>query len=502
MRVFLFAFIFSSCVCTFAQDDAANITDAAATTSQPDNLAIIGGDTSNTVQPDFVGIASPHNPGGWNFGYKDASLYKAPNYPLFNLLKALQNGAPMFVRIGGGSSDDSSLDVLDGYFRSSLQALSQNVNTTIAFGVNFAANDPNLAASEASYYAQGTPAIKYFEPGNESNWYGAHGVRPWDFSTGWWIWEYNNKQVAPIQAAVPGAKFFGPSWDNPAAMVGPRWGNIFDTLPAPYLQLESGIDTSQMPVVNVHYYAGYDPGNEPGDYLLSPAAVNSTSLSQLSQVIPTFHSHGQKFRIGEFNSIDGGGQPGVSDTFQSALWIVDQMFAFANVGVDGVNVNGVGSDNYEMADFTNGSYDPSCPCDPYQASVRPMYYGMLFFANATSNVKAIRQVSTYSFNSNISVWAVDVNDGSTRVVIIDKDAGFNGDVAIQIPGFSGNAAVDTLTAGSYWSQSGITYDGQTFDGTSNGILTGSKQVDTLGQSNGYYYVNFTTPSIKMLTVRN
>lgn len=502
MRAFVLAFIFSSCVYSVAQDDAASIIDASATTNQPANSAVIGGDTSNTVQPDFVGVAGPHNPGGWDFGYSDSSTSKAPNYPLFNLLKALQNGAPMFVRIGGGSSDSPSLDILDAKFRASLQAFSKNVNATIAYGVNFAANNPTLAASEASYYAEGTPAIKYFEPGNESNWYGPHGDRPLNFSLGSWIWEYNNKQVAPILAAVPGAKFFGPSWDNPAALVGPRWGDTYNNSPAPYLQLENGIDRSLMPVVNVHYYGGYNPGYEPYDYLLTSDAIDTTTLAQLARVIPNIHSHGQKFRIGEFSTIDGGGQPGVSDTFQSAIWIVDQMFAFANVGVDGVNVNGIGMNDNAMAIFTNGSYDSSCRCNPYLAQVQPIYYGMLFFAKATANVKAIRQVSTHSLDPSISIWAVHVNDGSTRVVIIDKDPFFYGNVAIQIPGFSGTASVHTLTAYSYSANSGITYDGQTFDYSDDGTLTGSKAVGQLGPSNGYYYVNFTTPGIAMLTTSN
>lgn len=498
MRVVLFALIFSCCAFAGAQDDAGSSTDSSATTSKPANLAVVGKNTGNTVQPDFVGVAGPHNPGGWNFGYNDSSSGKAPNYPLIDLLKALQNGAPMFVRIGGGSSDSSSSDVLDEKFRASLQAFSAHINTTIAFGVNFAANNPSLAASEARYYADGTPAIKYFEPGNESNWYGSHGERPHDFSLGSWIWEYNNNIVAAIRAAVPNAKFFGPSWDNPVVLVGPRWGNTYHNSPDPYQQIEDGVDRSLMPVVNVHYYAGYNPGHEPGDYLLTSAAIDSSTLQQLSKAIPTIHSHGQKFRIGEFNTIDGGGQAGVSDTFQSALWIVDQMFAFANVGVDGVNVNGLGMNGYAIAKFTNGNYESSCQCDPYLADVQPIYYGMLFFANATANVKAIREVSKSDFDSKISVWAVAVNDGSTRVIVINKDPDFRGDVAIEVPGFSGKADIHTLTAGSYLSRSGITYDGRTFDGATNGKIKGTRKVETLERSNGYYYVNFTEPGIKML----
>ena len=42
-----------------------------------------------------------------------------------------------------------------------------------------------------------------------------------------------------------------------------------------------------------------------------------------------------KFRVEELNSVACMGQAGVSDTFASALWMLDTLFSMARAGVDG-----------------------------------------------------------------------------------------------------------------------------------------------------------------------
>src|SRR5205807_8152509 len=51
------------------------------------------------------------------------------------------------------------------------------------------------------------------------------------------------------------------------------------------------------------------------------------------------HGAGLPLRVDEINSVACGGAAGVSNTFASALWALDTMFALVRTGVDGVNVH-------------------------------------------------------------------------------------------------------------------------------------------------------------------
>ena len=41
----------------------------------------------------------------------------------------------------------------------------------------------------------------------------------------------------------------------------------------------------------------------------------------------------------ELNSVNCGGRPGVSNTFATALWAPDALFALLRAGVDGINLH-------------------------------------------------------------------------------------------------------------------------------------------------------------------
>ena len=58
------------------------------------------------------------------------------------------------------------------------------------------------------------------------------------------------------------------------------------------------------------------------------------------------HSDGLLFRMTEGNSCFGGGKPGVSDAFASALWGADYMLTCALAGYCGVNLHGGGDGLY------------------------------------------------------------------------------------------------------------------------------------------------------------
>ena len=88
----------------------------------------------------------------------------------------------------------------------------------------------------------------------------------------------------------------------------------------------------------------------------------------------TMHESGLPFRLAETNSCYGGGKQGVSDTFASALWGADLMYQLASGGGMGINFHGGGY----------GWYTPIAGTREDGFMARPIYYGMLLFAQAGS----------------------------------------------------------------------------------------------------------------------
>ena len=71
--------------------------------------------------------------------------------------------------------------------------------------------------------------------------------------------------------------------------------------------------------------------------------------------MPLAHARGLQFRLDEINSAALRrclGRTGVSDTFASALWMLDTLFNMASVGVDGVNFHSLPGADYELFTFT------------------------------------------------------------------------------------------------------------------------------------------------------
>ena len=92
--------------------------------------------------------------------------------------------------------------------------------------------------------------------------------------------------------------------------------------------------------VSIHSYGGNKQHTiEAGQRLLLSDASTVSNADSLKEYIALTHSNGKLFYVGEANSITGGGQIGVSNTFVSALWVIDFLFSMAEAGADGVNIN-------------------------------------------------------------------------------------------------------------------------------------------------------------------
>ena len=115
--------------------------------------------------------------------------------------------------------------------------------------------------------------------------------------------------------------------------------------------------------------------NLPDDYKPARPQELERRLLNLQAAVHVAHIHGLAGPRGrELNSVSCGGARGVSDTFASALWILDTLFNMAAVGVDGVNIH----------TFNKALDQPSLTHSSggWQAHVDPMDYGTPTFARA------------------------------------------------------------------------------------------------------------------------
>ena len=163
-------------------------------------------------------------------------------------------------------------------------------------------------------------------------------------------------------------------------------------------------------------------------------------------------------------------------------------------GVKGVNFHGVGT----AAPYSAIHYPNSTSDTP---AVRPMYYGLLAFSELISEQAlwldiTIRHSGFPLIGSSSYVHAVTAQDRTTKVVVIAKETHPSSknipiDVAIhrqgplRCPNFTTASLVRLTSSTGFTATSGISWAGQTFDGTANGNPIGKRRSEVVHvQSNG------------------
>ncbi|MBC8123859.1 MAG: FG-GAP repeat protein, partial [Gemmatimonadaceae bacterium] len=190
---------------------------------------------------------------------------------------------------------------------------------------------------------------------------------------------------------------------------------------------------------------------------------------------------------------------GVSNTLAAALWATDMMFEAANVGAGGVNIISGSQPNMTPMYF-DGHIDYKGKAT-YTPQVYPLYYGMLLFAQATANGASLVPVTSEK-TGNMKVWATRDNQGTVRVVALNKDQSLSGNVRIYLPGLSNNGTLVRLSASSVSAKTGLTLAGQTFDGTTDGKALGTYTSTPVTASDSTYVFSLPAGSAAMLTLEH
>jgi hypothetical protein len=290
--------------------------------------------------------------------------------------------------------------------------------------------------------------------------------------------------TAGIRALTGGSatKFMGPEFGGQLP-----WADTSSDL-IPFIDSEASV----LAAAGQHWYAlnGCTGSSSISALLASSAATSASSI--LSPYVAAAHSKGTTLRISEMNSIDCGGVSGISDTMTAALWVMDSMFNLASVGTDGVNIFSDEGDYYDLFGFTSTSA-------PYHVNfIRPEYYGLLVFQQAAQDGAKLLPV-TLTTSSNISAWATIDASNTVRVLVINKDQSANGNVSITLTGF-GNGTLSQLLAPSVSSKTGVTWAGQTFDGSPDGTIQGTVSTTTVVPVGNVYTFSISPTSAALLTI--
>jgi hypothetical protein len=453
----------------------------------------------------FVGLSMEYN---WLHAYMGLNP-GAVDPVLVALIRNLAPGGQSPVlRIGGESTDGTWWPIrhrptpagiyysLTPRWLRTVRALARAVRGRLIMGVNFAADQPPLAAAEARAFLAGIGRryIQAFEIGNEPDNY---GLFPWyrtENGHGHWIWARPSSyrlsdfigEFSRFRAALPPAPIAGPAFAELT------WLNGLGQ----FLAAEQGLT-----LTTVHRYPLHgcltnpsQPGYASAVNLLSDQA--STGLAQaIAPAVPVAHAHGVPFRLDELNSASVAsclGKRGVSGTFASALWVLDTLFNLAGVGVDGVNIHTLPTAAYEL--FTVRHHGRS-----WQAFVHPEYYGMLMFVQAFPPGAQLLPVSV-SPPGPLKVWATRDGHGKVRTVLINKDPSNAYRVQLQVAGQSAPGQLERLAAPSVDSRGGVTLGGRTFGGETRTGQLPAPRTEAVAPSGGSYSITLPPGSAALLTL--
>jgi hypothetical protein len=303
-----------------------------------------------TIPADFIGLS-----------YESAQLanpafFTATNKALIALFRELTSDG--VLRLGGGTSEFTAFTTDETQAAApfdavgpdnsknlksdtpvtpkslmNLRAFLDAVNWRCLYGLNLGRGPVDRAAEEASYVEKilGDRLIA-FQLGNEPDaWRNRYRPATWSYADYWKEWEVAH---AAVVARVPNAKFAGPDVSNKVPYVTGFAEDAKKSAP-------------DVVMLTSHYYA-MGPAGAPGitiDRLLSP---NPKLKSDLATIMDAARAAGLPYRMSEGNSCWNGGQPGVSDTQASALWVVEMMLEFAAAGCAGVNLHGGGNGFYTL----------------------------------------------------------------------------------------------------------------------------------------------------------
>jgi len=367
-------------------------------------------------------------------------VFAGSNANLIGLFKRLGSG---LLRIGGNSVDKTTWNPT-GPGQTSGQVAPPDVDALAAFltaadwpvlyGVNLAQSTPEAAGSEVAYAAKSIGSNLFgIEIGNEVDLYAGHYFpSTWDFSDYLTLWQ---SFAAAILAQTPGVPLTGP-----VIAYNTTWFSSF-----------AQAEGKAVALLSAHYYRAN--GQDPSSNIQLLISYPDTNLQKyLTELKAPANAAGVPFRIAETNSFYNGGAPNVSDSYASALWVIDHLFTIALGGSVGANLHGGGNGN---------GYTPIADNDGVVVEARPEYYGALLCTLAGQG--NLLETSITAASLNTSAYTVQNSATQLSAIIVNKDMTQNLQFMATCPGSVQSATMQVLTGPALSATSGVTIQGAGMD---------------------------------------
>jgi uncharacterized protein (TIGR03437 family) len=390
-------------------------------------------------------VAGVVGPGFAGLSYEKSQMtnpfFSPQNANAIGLFKLI---GPSLLRIGGFSADEmtwtpngagrtpgqvapSDIDALSGFLKAA--------GWQVLYGTNLAQSTPPLTAAEIAYAVKSLGSSLYgIEIGNEPDLYpGKYFPSTWGFPDYYTLWQ---SFAAAIRAQSPGVPLTGPTvaWE-----VG--------SFVAPFAEAEG----TNVSLLTSHYYRGN--GNAAfatAEFLVSPDAG---IVKQCQAMLAIGQSVAVPYRIAETNSFWNPGAPNVEDSYASALWVIDHLFACASNGSQGINLHGGGQANHTPIADSNGVV----------VEPRPEFYGVIFFTLAGSGTVLETTIDVNSLNA--TAYAIEAQNGAYSVIVNNKDQTQTLHVTLILPQSAQSAQLIQLTGPALDAATGITIQGATIQPT-------------------------------------
>jgi uncharacterized protein (TIGR03437 family) len=385
--------------------------------------------TAGTVGPAFAGLS-------YEKSQMALPFFTSQNSAAIAMFKLL---GPSLLRIGGNSVDKTTwmpngkgqtsgqvapadIDALAGFLKAT--------GWQVLYGTNLATSTAVLAAAEIAYAVKSLGSSLYgIEIGNEPDLYaGNYFPKTWAFSDYLTLWE---SFAEAIRAQSP-----------TVALTGPVASSNISGFVAPFASAIKG----NASMLSDHYYRADGMATTSTVSLLVSQDANIVTQAKAMQAVS--QSSGIPYRFAETNSFYNGGAPGVSDTFASALWVIDHLFACAANGAQGINLHGGGSST---------GYTPIADMSGVVVGARPEFYGALLFSLAGQG--SMLQTTINAGKLNATAYTIQTAAGGLNIILNNKEVTQNLNVTMTLPQAAPSATLLELTAASLTATTGVTIQG-------------------------------------------
>jgi hypothetical protein len=403
---------------------------------RPVNVSIDVNHPGAAVPSDFLGLS-----------FEAVALPRIAAYAhggnLAQLLLSLGDGT---LRFGGVSADTLvawsekgalprwASGAISPHDLAELASLARQTRWSVLLTVNLGHYDPATAAQEAAAaHALLGAKLAGIEIGNEPDRFFRKGLRGpgWSFSAYRRQFEVYRTAIA---RAAPGVAIAGPDVSSGEPVL-------------PWLRASAALRPA---LLTDHYYpltsCGYTPVVSE---LLSPL-LRQAENSMLSSLVAIQRSSAIPLRIDETNDISCKGQPGVSNTFASALWAADYIARAMAAGIRGLDFH----------DLTSlpGAYSPLVATTT-GLHANPEWYALLL-AQRLQGAKPLQ--ATVHSTPNLTARAFLSTGGVVQLVLVNFEPASATPllVRLQVPGRFAGGSILRLTASSPYATSHVELGGR------------------------------------------